>query len=151
MPIDQLLESLIDAGAQVDNLWSMYIVVNLGLFWFFFLMQRPLIFVERIVALVAYAAFSIINGNALIASYRLLEAIRVDLVNNMQRGAENAPAILSAVSSVTYVNRPDLIWATHGGAIVFVILVLTFRNAMIEYYKRHYPEYFVTMQKVGAD
>jgi len=149
--VEQLLESLLDAGAQIDNLWSMYIVVNLGLFWFFFLMQRPLIFVERIVAFVAYAGFAAINGNALIASYRLLEAIRLDLVANLQKGAGNIPAIYSAITSASFASRQDLIFATHAGAIVFVALILIFRNSMISYYKRHYPEYLMTPQKVGLD
>ncbi len=152
MPLEQLLESLIDAGAQVDSLWSMYIVVNLGLFWFFFLMQRPLLFVERLVAFVAYAGFAVINGNAMISSYRLLEAVRLDFVANIEKAADNnVPAIYNAITSASFASRQDLILITHGGAIVFVALILIFRNAMISYYKRHYPEYLMTPQKVGLD
>ncbi|MDX2265648.1 MAG: hypothetical protein NW215_11850 [Hyphomicrobiales bacterium] len=151
MPIEQLLESMIDAGVQVDGLWSMYIVVNLGLFWFFFLMQRPLIFVERLIAFVAYAAFAVINGNALTGSYRLLEALRSDLVANLTRNGENAISLLNAVSSGSYASRADLILVTHGGAIVFVALLLAFRNLMIAYYRKHYPDYVMTPQRVGLD
>ena len=45
MNAEAVLEALLQTANQVDNQWSMYIVVHLGLFWFFFLVHRPLLFI----------------------------------------------------------------------------------------------------------
>ncbi len=141
MTAQQLLESLLAVGTKIDNLWSMYIVVHLGVFWFFFLMQRPLLFIERLMALLAYSIFAYINGMALIASYQLLEALRADAVLNFKDGFARTPETLRMMMSVDYSERDVLILLTHVGAWVFVALILLFRNSMIRYYRRHYPDY----------
>lgn len=151
MPAQQLLESLLDAGIKIDNLWSMYIVVHLGVFWFFFLMQRPLLFVERLMALIAYSFFAYINAMALMSSYRLLEALRSDLVSNFRDAFAKTPELWRAMLSVDYSDREQLILFTHFGAWVFVALILLFRNSMIRYYRRHYPDYVITPSKLGLD
>jgi hypothetical protein len=148
VPVSQMMESLLDAGTKIDNLWSMYIVVHLGVFWFFFLMQRPLIIIERLIALIAYSFFAYINAMSLIASYRLLEALRVDLVNNFGASFTNAPTVYDAIGSVSYQDRGDLILITHFGAWIFVSLILIFRNSMIRYYEKHYPKYVITPSKL---
>jgi len=141
MTAQQLLDGLLAAGTKIDNLWSMYIVVHLGVFWFFFLMQRPLLFIERFMALLAYSIFAYINGMALISSYRLLEAMRSDAVLNFRDAFARTPETLRMMMTVDYSDRDVLILLTHLGAWVFVALILLFRNSMIRYYRRHYPEY----------
>jgi hypothetical protein len=139
MEFQTLFQSLMAQGSKIDNLWSMYIVVHLGVFWFFFLMHRPLLIVERIIAMLAYALFAFINGSALLSSYRLLEAMRLDIVQNFAGELAKSPLVLNALTQTTFEGRPNLILMTHGGALVFVALILAFRNSMITYYFRSYP------------
>lgn len=136
-----LLETWMEAGTKIDNLWSMYIVVHLGLFWFFFLVHRPLLIVERMIAVAAYVGFDWINGNALIHSYNFLEAVRRDLVLG-KAAAEftQAPTTLAMLKSVDYAGRDQLILLTHGGAFLLVLVLFVLRNVMIRRYFATYPE-----------
>ena len=51
------MDALMSVSAKLDNLWSMYIVVHLGILWFLFLVHRPLLLAERMIALIAYGGF----------------------------------------------------------------------------------------------
>jgi hypothetical protein len=144
MTATALLEALIQTGTKIDSLWSMYIVVHLGLFWFFFLVHRPLLFVERAVALFAYATFAFINGNALQNSYDFLEAMRSDLVSRFQSELAGAPQTASSLVNAYFGDRDGLILITHAGAFAVVALFILFRNLMIRRYERLYPRHAQT-------
>ncbi len=147
MDAAKLLEAMVQTGNQIDSEWSMYIVVHLGLFWFFFLVHRPLLLIERAIALIAYGAFDFINGNSLLAAYRLLELMRVDLLTNFQSELANTPRMAEVLASVEYGNRGELILMSHAGAFAVVALLLIFRNVMIRRYDRVFPRH---VQKGGG-
>lgn len=144
MTASAVLDLLVQTGNQIDSLWSMYIVVHLGLFWFFFLVHRPLLFIERVIAIFAYAAFATINGQALINTYKFLEAIRLDLINRFSDQLAQMPEISSALVSVSYQDKEQLILITHGCAFGVVALFLLFRNTMIRRYDRLFPRHAQT-------
>lgn len=135
-----LLEAWIDAGTNVDSLWSMYIVVHLGLFWFFFLVHRPLLIVERVIAFFAYTCFAYINGKALINAYHFVEAIRRDLVLRFGSELANAPDTLAHLTRMNYAAREEIILVTHLGGLAVVFLLFLMRNVMIRRYFRDFPE-----------
>jgi hypothetical protein len=137
MNAEVVLATLISTANQVDNQWSMYIVVHLGLFWFFFLVHRPLLFIERAIALFAYGAFDYINGSALINTYTFLEALRLDLLNNFQGELANVPRVEETLSGFNYSETTQLILITHGVAFFVVALFLVFRNVMVRRYRRY--------------
>lgn len=141
MNVLSALQILVEAGSQIDSQWSMYIVVHLGLFWFFFLVHRPLLLVERAIALFAYAGFDFINGNALRHTYQFLEAIRTDLTTRFADELARAPATAKALASINYGDRDQLILITHGVAFLVVALFLLFRNSMIRRYEELFPRY----------
>ncbi|HKJ62257.1 MAG TPA: hypothetical protein VKA94_09740, partial [Hyphomicrobiales bacterium] len=122
MNAEAVLDALIQTKNQVDNQWSMYIVVHLGLFWFFFLVHRPLLLVERAIALFAYGAFIYINGSALIDTYTFLEAMRLDLLKNLESELVNAPRIESVLNMFNFEDTTQLILITHGVAFCVVAL-----------------------------
>lgn len=136
MTAEAVLNALLQTANQVDNQWSMYIVVHLGLFWFFFLVHRPLLFIERAIAMFAYGAFGIINGNALIDTYTFLEAMRQDLLNGFPNELIETPRIADALAGINYADTTQLIYLTHGVAFAVVALFLIFRNAMVRRYER---------------
>lgn len=151
MEFETIFEALMQQGAKVDNLWSMYIVVQLGVFWFFFLLHRPLLAIERMIALLAYTLFSFINGSALVNSYLFLEALRVDVVNNFQNELARAPLTLQTLAQTEFASRPNLIFMTHVGAWVVVMLILLYRNSMISYYYRIFPPTQTGAGKIALD
>jgi hypothetical protein len=135
-----LLETWLSAGTGIDSLWSMYIVVHLGLFWFFFLVHRPLMIAERLLAVLAYLGFTLINGKALINAYIFYEAIRRDLIARFAREFASAPETLSVLNGTSYASHDNIIWMTHGGGLIVVLFLFSFRNAMIKRYFQLYPE-----------
>jgi hypothetical protein len=141
MNASSLLEALVSTGNQIDSEWSMYIVVHLGLFWFFFLVHRPLLVIERAIALFAYGSFAYINGNSLIGTYNLLEAMRVDLIGHFRNELGNTPQMAQVLAATSYAGREELIYITHGAALVVVTLLLIFRNAIIRRYERDFPKH----------
>ncbi|MGF1620711.1 MAG: hypothetical protein ACFCUR_08865 [Rhodomicrobiaceae bacterium] len=134
-----LLDAMVNTGNKIDNLWSMYIVVHLGLFWFFFLVHRPLLLIERAVALFAYGVFAFINGNALLSSYKLLEALRRDLLGGFASEMTQTPATLETIAAAFFGSRDELIFITHLGAFTVVALFLIFRNVLIRRHARAFP------------
>lgn len=144
MDASTVLQTLVQVGDQIDSQWSMYIVVHLGLFWFFFLVHRPLLLVERAVALFSYGAFDYINGNALKHSYYFLEALRTDLVTRYADEAAKAPATARALAAMDFSGRDDLILITHGAAFLVVTLFLLSRNYMIRRYEKLFPNFAQT-------
>ena len=135
-----LLETWLSAGTGIDSLWSMYIVVHLGLFWFFFLVHRPLMIAERLLAVLAYIGFTVINGAALINAYIFYEAIRRDLIGRFAREFASAPETLNVLNATSYAGHDKIIWLTHGGGLVVVLFLFSFRNAMIKRYFELYPD-----------
>ena len=139
MTAANLLDTLVQTGSQIDNRWWMYIVVHLGLFWFFFLVHRPLLLIERAVALFAYAAFDYINGNSLRSAYRFLGAMRGDLVAGFADELAKIPQTANILAASSISGRDDLIFVTHGVAFFVVAVFLIFRNVMIRRYERLFP------------
>ena len=148
MNASSLLDAMVSTGNQIDSEWSMYIVVHLGLFWFFFLIHRPLLVVERAIALFAYGAFAYINGNSLISTYNLLEAMRSDLVTRFRDELANTPQTAKVLAENFYGGRDELIFVTHGAALLVVALLLIFRNAIIRRYERDFPRHADTSSSV---
>jgi hypothetical protein len=142
-----LLEAFVETGNQIDSEWSMYIVVHLGLFWFFFLVHRPLLFIERAIALFAYGAFAYINGGGLINSYNFLEALRTDMISRFRSELANTPELANTLASTFYGARDEVILVTHCGAFVIVALLLLFRNSIIRRYETVFPKH--TSERVG--
>ena len=121
--------------------WLLSVVVHLGLFWVFFLVHRPLLLLERVVALFAYAAFAFINGNGLLTTYAFLEAVRSDLVRNFGRELANAPATAQALGLAFFGDRQEMILITHGVAFAIVAGFVMFRNTIIGRYERLFPKH----------
>lgn len=135
-----LLQTFDSVGTKIDSLWSMYIVVHLGLLWFFFLVHRPLLILERVVAWIGYGGFIYVNGGALLNTYTMLEAVRSDLVSHFAKDFGAAPETLRILASNSYDERLTLILFTHLGGVLLVFMLFAFRNTMITRYYRKFPE-----------
>jgi len=141
MEFSEHFQTLVMISNKVDGLWQMYIGVHLGIFWLLFFMHRPLLAIERLIALIAYTFFAAVNGKALMDTYALLESLRRDLLANFPAAVERLPGTAELMGSVTYDGRTQLILISHGLAWVLVVLTLAFRNRMIRAYQRRFPGY----------
>ncbi len=145
MTVAVLMDALMSVSAKLDNLWSMYIVVHLGILWFLFLVHRPLLLAERMIALIAYGGFVVVNSRALMHSYALVESLRSDLVTQFGQELAQVPETMQFMSARAAGTHPqgaeDLIMISHGVALVIVALLIIFRNSMIRHYYKLYPEF----------
>ncbi|MFP4538338.1 MAG: hypothetical protein ACLFPA_08550 [Dichotomicrobium sp.] len=139
MDFAEHFQTLVMISNKVDGLWQMYIGVHLGIFWLLFFMHRPLLAIERLIALIAYTFFAAVNGKAMIDTYALLDNLRVDLLNSFPAAIERLPQVAALMDSADYSNRMLLILISHGLAWVLVVLTLAFRNQMIKAYQRQFP------------
>ncbi|RIA47731.1 hypothetical protein [Dichotomicrobium thermohalophilum] len=139
MDFSEHFQTLVMVSNKVDGLWQMYIGVHLGIFWLLFFMRRPLLAIERFIALIAYTFFSAINGKAMIDTYALLDNLRTDLLANFPEAIARVPDTAALMQSVNYGDRMPLILISHGLAWAFVVLTLAFRNQMIKAYQRQFP------------
>jgi len=150
MEFSEHFQTLVMISNKIDGLWQMYIGVHLGIFWLLFFMHRPLLAVERLIALIAYTFFAAVNGKAMMDTYALVENLRRDLLANFPAALERLPETAGLMRSVAYDERTQLILISHGMAWVLVMLTLAFRNSMIRAYQRRFPGY-VEPAKAAAE
>jgi hypothetical protein len=139
MDFSEHFQTLVMISNKVDGLWQMYIGVHLGIFWLLFFMHRPLLAIERFIALIAYTFFAAVNGKAMMDTYALLDSLRLDLLNNFPDAVARVPDTAALMQSVDYGDRTMLILISHGLAWALVVLTLAFRNQMIKAYQRRFP------------
>jgi len=139
MDFSEHFQTLVMISNKVDGLWQMYIGVHLGIFWLLFFMRRPLLAIERFIALIAYTFFAAVNGKAMMDTYALLDSLRLDLLNSFPEAVARVPDTAALMQSVDYGDRTMLILISHGLAWVLVVLTLAFRNQMIKAYQRQFP------------
>ena len=139
MDFSEHFQTLVMISSKIDSLWQMYIGVHLGIFWLLFFMRRPLLAIERFIALIAYTFFTAINGKAMIDTYALLDNLRTDLLANFPEAIARVPDTAALMQSVDYGDRMPLILISHGLAWALVVLTLAFRNQMIKAYQRQFP------------
>lgn len=144
MQADDLLSALIAIGTKIDNLWSMFIGVQLAIFWMILMIPRPLLLFERLVAFGALAIFSFINGGALHGSYKFLDVLRIELSETTGGQLAKHPLLNSYIQSLDFSEREMMIAMTHGGALLVVGLIITFQSQIYSRYvkmiARHTPE-----------
>ena len=140
MEFAEHFQTLVIVGNKIDALWQMYIGVHLAIFWLLFFISRPLLAVERVIALVAYTFFAAVNGKALSDTYWLLDTMRADLLTSFPDALARLPKTAELMQAVTYESRLDLIMISHGMAWVLVLLTLAFRNSMIRAHRRRYGD-----------
>lgn len=138
---EQVLQAFIAMNTKTDSVWSMYIVVHLGVLWFIFVGHRPLLAVERLMAFAGYTVFIFANARSLDDSYLMLQAMRLDIMGTLRTQFAVMPETFKSIVEVDYALRQQVIFVSHGVAWVVVLLVLGFRNRLIAQYHRAFPEH----------
>lgn len=139
-----LMEALINVGVKIDNLWSMFIGVQLAIFWMIIMIPRPLLLFERFVAFGALAIFCYINGRSLQLSYDLLNVIRIELAETTGGALAKHPLLNAYIQGLDFSDREVMLMATHGGALIVVGLIITFQSTIYRSYmksvEKHTPD-----------
>lgn len=129
-----LLKALVDVGAKIDSLWSMFIGVQLAIFWMILMIPRPLLVFERFVAFAALGIFSYINGRSLQGSYKLLDVLRIELAETTGGALAQHPLLYSFIQALDYSDREMMLVLTHGGALIVVGLIIAFQTRIYATY-----------------
>jgi hypothetical protein len=139
--IEQVLQAFFALGTKIDTIWSMYVMVNLGVLWFVFVTQRPFLFVERLMAFAGYTLLVLANANSLVDSYLMMQGMRLDIMNHMHAQFAHMPETFKSIVEIDYASRQQIIYLSHGVTWVVIVLFLGFRNRMITHYRRTFPEH----------
>lgn len=136
MDASALLSGFIDVNVRIDNQWSMYIGVQLAIFWMILMIPRPLLFVERIVAFGGLAIFNYINGWALMISYSLLDVLRIELAETTGGALAKHPLLNNLIQGLDYTSTSTILLITHGGSLSVVGLIIIFQSVIYRHSKR---------------
>lgn len=137
----ELMNSLINVGLKIDNLWSMYIGVQLAIFWMIIMIPRPLLIFERFVAFGALGIFCYINGRSLQLSYEMLNVVRIELAETTGGALARHPLLNTYIQSLDFSDREGMLLITHGGALIVVGMIISFQSAIYRSYMKSVAEH----------
>lgn len=126
-----MIEAIIDTRQQVDFLWQFFVTAQIAIFALLFIYDRAVESMNLVVKLMAVAGialFSWINGNALINTYLLLDAMIHQYAVWYGKPGRFEPSFLEHFVKVNYGDRPQIVMVTHSLSFVVVLLALLSRR-----------------------
>jgi hypothetical protein len=79
MPIDKLIDQLVNSGNPIDAAWNMFIFVHITLVGGIYAIRNQLSWPEKTLICIAYIAFAWINFGSLDLGYKLYISILRDI------------------------------------------------------------------------
>lgn len=131
LPEASLIEAIMATRAQVDFLWQFFVTVHIAIFALLFIYDQAvesMNIIARVLSVAGIALFDWINGNALINTYLLLDAMLDQYRSVFGQVERFRPAFYQRFVMETYGDRPDMVLVTHGLAFTVVILAITSRR-----------------------
>jgi hypothetical protein len=126
-----MIEAIIDTRQQIDFLWQFFVTVQIAIFALLFVYDRAvegMNVVAKAMAVAGIALFTWINGNALINTYKMLDAFLEQYAVWYGKPSRFEPSFLEAFVNVSYADRPHMVIVTHSMAFVVVLLALLSRR-----------------------
>ena len=132
MEIESLMNVALDTGGKIDVLWGMFISVHAAVFGFLFFADSRLNFFGASVLVLIYLSFAYLNYSSLHSSYRLLNAVLMDLNNYFSTHpngiSKNFQKYLKSVDVNSMHNSSFLIHASSG----ILTMLATCRKAFLD-------------------
>jgi hypothetical protein len=123
MTVQELIQQFIAAGLPIDTAWNMFIFVHITLVGGIYAMKRKMTLVERFFITLFYSIFGWLNWSGLTASYKLYNALLIDI-----RAAGKAGSLYNAtvdfLSTHSAADRTILVTAIHISAWILVVLFI---------------------------
>lgn len=120
MNIHELIQQFIAAGGPIDTAWNMFIFVHITLVGGIYAMKRKMTVLERFFVTLFYSVFGWLNWNGLIASYKLYNALLLD-IRAAGKGASLYNSTFDFLSTHSAADRSMLVTAVHVCAWVLVV------------------------------
>lgn len=147
---DTLVQAIMAARSQVDFLWQFFVTVHIALFALLFIYDHAieaLNWIARIFAIAGIAAFEWINGNALAASYTLLDSMHDQYRWAFGQADRFHPAFYETFVLATYSNRAEMVLMTHSSALLVVMIAFLSRHFIQSRPARRQGESFMSMRR----
>jgi len=129
MDIHQLIQQFIAAGAPIDTGWNMFIFVHITLVGGIYAMKRKMTLIERFFVTLFYSVFGWINWSGLTASYKLYNAILMD-IRAAGKGASLYTQTLDFLATHSASDRTLLVTGVHLAAWILVVLFIATEDWM---------------------
>lgn len=127
-----LIEAVMMTRTQIDFLWQVFITVHIAVFALLFIYGEHVdnfTLTIRLFALAGMTLFQWINGKALIGAYLLLDAMQ-DQYRALYGQAERfQPKFYEQFVLASYADRPNMVYITHGLALLVVGYALMTRQS----------------------
>ncbi|MET0407323.1 MAG: hypothetical protein ABW006_03035 [Hyphomicrobium sp.] len=126
-----LVEAMMSVRSQIDFLWQFFVSVHIALFALLLIYDHAvegLNFVAKFFAIVGVAAFEWINGNALVSSYGLLDAMQEQFRWSFGQADRFHPLFYERFVLASYADRPEMVLVTHSSALFVVFLAFVSRR-----------------------
>lgn len=120
MNIHELIQQFIAAGGPIDTAWNMFIFVHITLVGGIYAMKRKMTWLERFCVTLFYSIFGWINWSGLTASYKLYNALLID-IRAAGKGASLYNSTLDFLSTHSAGDRTLLVTAVHVSAWILVV------------------------------
>lgn len=130
IPEESLIGAILSTRSQIDFLWQFFVSAQIAIFALLLIYDDAidrLGVLARGASMVGIGLFNWINGNALVNTYRLLDAMH-DQYRALYGAADRfRPAFFEQFVQSSFASRPDTVLVTHSLAfgIVFLALVST--------------------------
>lgn len=118
---------LVGASAKLDTLWQIFIALHFGVFTLLLLHRSKagLRGAGKVVALVGYIVMLGINFGALSGTYQNLDGLQQQFRKDFATPSTKfVPALRRSFIEADFSNRQSLLYGTHGGALIIVMLVI---------------------------
>lgn len=117
-------------SGQIDTLWNVFLGVHVAIFGGLAKFQKELSIVEKVVIVIAYGVFSMMNGRAIYYNYELFNNIISDL-STMAAGVCGAKLnIISYFIAIKKYNGFITVLLLHGSAAMLVLSGVFFHERL---------------------
>lgn len=128
---EALMAAIMDARSQIDFLWQFFVSVHIAVFALLLIYDQALEglnWATRAFAAAGIAAFEWINGNALSATYQLLDSMLEQYRMSFGQADRFHSTFYERFVLASYKTRPGMVIMTHSAALGVVLLAFASRK-----------------------
>lgn len=130
MSLYELLDLMASNYQKIDTLWQFFIWIHLAILGALFLMPRRVSMPERVVAFLAYAAFTFFNHSALVDTYDYHTVLLQEIARFKATPADTGGLLVHQVANFRLQDRIAFLGWSHYVAGGFVAFAMLFANAL---------------------